>query len=706
VALPSDLKDSYDRIVSVTNGALQNEVMEPYWSIENPDDLKRLDWLRRNIEATEMNTLVRMEGQLINRFAARNIHWEYQDPFGFHTNTRKDLVDSAKISVPDQYRYLENVTSRLLRFKAATYVGPATNEFGDKQGARVVRMLSESVRLQYDFDELDARMVRRLPTDGDAFMLVLWDEQKGETSERWKKANKKYGKKKHSFDDWDYDPKMPEKIGDFDFVLPQPWRMRFDPLAEEPKTCQHCTYIEHLHVKEIISRHPEFKAQIESSALESDFVAIHNIDTSSAQNRTDSDLVPYMRFWHRKHRELPDGAYIVFIPGLILKEEENPYSSIELLDETPWGDLPIESLSDLHVEGNLHGYPTMSLVASFNRARNQILTAVNRNARLHMSPKLMVHVNSDLSIEALASGATILKWSGQVPPELKNFASISPELIGFYQMLGEEIERSINQHPISGGTPPKGITAGTALRLLEEIQDRLLEQSIKRMNRMVVNRDKRVTGVAGKFFKKSDKRLLRIVGEDNADIIEELDTDALTKKYNYRIEPVAANSKSAASRKQDVIDTLQYGPENVMTPEQVLDAMELNRPEKITDPAQTSVAAAERIIEMVSSSKELPLPRRGENYMVKWKIFMGYYQRPGFLSLPEKRQIEFVDMVSHLEFLMDEQALKNPMYLQVLMTTPDWPAFYHASSPAMAMEMQQQAAGQKPPTNQQPGQAA
>lgn len=681
--------DGYDKIVAATRDGLSEPVVEPYWSIDLKDDAKILGWLSRAIEATEMNTLIRMERQLVNRFARRGIQWEDQDPYGFHTNDRKDIVSSDKISVPDQYRYVENTTPRLTRFKAATHVGPSTNEFGDKQGARVVKMFLDYVKTQLNLDDIDRKVIRRLPTDGEAYQLVTWDDKGGPITKRWKDANKKFGNKKNRLGDWEYDPKKPERLGELKVKVTVPWRWRFDSSASEPANCEYAFYIEHLHVKKIVNMFPKMEAQIEAAAEDHDFIRLRNMDASTAQDKSDPDVVPYIRMWHKSHDALPNGAYIQFIPGLLLKKEDNPYAGLELLEETIWGELPIESMTDLDIEDHLHGFPTLTLIESFSRARNQILTAINRNVKLHGTPKLLVHRNADVDIEATTSA--LIKWSGQVAPELKNFDIISAEIVGFYQMLGEELERAVNMHPISSGTPPKGITAGVALRLLEEIEDKLFEPQVKKLNNMVISRDRRLTALAGKFYKKEDGRMMHIVGEDNSDIIKELDVESLTKKYNYRFEPVAAQSKSAASRKQDVIDTLQYGPEGVLTREQILDALELNRPEKITDPAQTAVANAERVVEKAASGDPLPHPRRGENYIVKWNILLAYYQRAGFTQLPEDKQQEFVDNITFLEFLMDEQALKSPMYNQTLMQIPHWPAFYNPSPrPVTNQDIQEQ----------------
>ena len=169
----------YDQIVTVASQDWVSEPIEPYWAIDDKDipaEAAKLDWFERAVETTELSTLVRMERQLLNRFAYRGIAWENQDPFGHFTRKRQDLTDSIKMTVPDLYRYTRRFAARLLKFKGDTIPSPTTNEFADKQGARVAKLALETVKQQFDFEEIEQSLIRRLPTDGESYLLTLWDD--------------------------------------------------------------------------------------------------------------------------------------------------------------------------------------------------------------------------------------------------------------------------------------------------------------------------------------------------------------------------------------------------------------------------------------------------------------------------------------------------------------------------------------------------
>lgn len=688
-------RDPYSELVAATQDTWAFEPLAPYWSIEYPEgkDKKeeKLKWFKEFFDSTETHSMLMLERQLINRFKSRGVYWEGQDPYGYFTNNVNRVVDdSTRINVPDEHRYVQNFSTRLLRYKSETLPTPATNELKDKQLTRVARMSLTSIKQQFDFDRLDRSMARRLPTDGESFLLVLWDKDAGELSPRYRKAKKKYGDKKVKFkkEDWIYDPTKPEFIGDFKFVVAKAGSLRFDPDATCPEDCQCIAWINFRHIKKIMSDYPDMKEQIREKATSDISYNLKDINPATGLERNDPDYLPEIHFWHRKHKELPYGAHVVFIPGLILKDEENEFCELSSLDDCPWGELPIESMVDIPIEDALHGYPSLNIFSSFTRARNQILSSNHMNLLLHDSPKLAVHSNSEVDIESILGGGITFTWSGEEKPELLTFNTISKDSIAFYELLGEEWSKAANMHPITQGDPPAGITAGVALRLLQEIEDKLFEEQIKMLNRYVVSRDMRILAMQSKYYKKEDERFLHIVGEDNTDLIEELDTRMLGVKWNVKLDQVNPGAFSAAAKKQDVIDLLQYGAEGTLSPEQVIDAMELNRPDKITDPAQTAVANAEYVVELVSSGKDFPMPREGENYMVKWKIFMAYYNKQSFSELSAERQKKFVNMVIALEFLMDEQALKNPVYNQMLLTQPQWPAFYTPSARPIPLEQQ------------------
>jgi hypothetical protein len=313
-------------------------------------------------------------------------------------------------------------------------------------------------------------------------------------------------------------------------------------------------------------------------------------------------------------------------------------------------------------------------------------------------PKALVNRAAQVEYEQLGNDMTILEWSGSIPPSIVTFSTLPPELFKFYELLGGEQDKIMRVHPISSGTPPPGIKAGVALRLLEELEDLLITNLVKQHSQFVLDLARKRLAYMGIKYNKEDGRMLRLLGRDQEDMIEQLDVEAISKRYNMRLEHASQSAESPAAKTQKVLDLLEVKPD-ALTNEQVIDALELIRPEKITDPAQAAVAYAEYLVELVAQDKELPEPREGQHYIVTWNVLMAFYQRTGFDILPERAQERFRKYMLGLEFLMSEHSLRSQAFAQRLFQIANYPAFYHLP-PEQAMAQLPQG---PPPAGPPPG---
>lgn len=661
---------------SLLNESLDADAPDPFWALEEDTPKAKLDWIKEALDSSIASTHSRAQNQLTNLCLCKGIHWEAQDSNAdFRSADRFRFVsDTSKMVVNDIHRFVDTTSAKLTRYTPAVKVSPDSNEFQDKQGSRAAQKAIDSHDNVIDASKVIREAARHAMMFGYQPVLTLWNPDAGALTPRYKAAKKKHGDQamKYKKDGWVYNPDKPERIGEVEVVMPQPWELTFQP-APSPRQCEWVIWETSEHVAKLRKDHPKLASQIKCGENSEGVLAL---DVESLQVVNKKNHVTVRHMWHRSNKYLPGGKYIKALPQLILEEKENPFSGAEILEESEWGDLPVEWMQDVTFNGHFFGMSSLNFVKNLSHTRNQFLTMQKRNVLLHGHPKMLVHRRARVSTEDLGNDTTVVEYDGMVEPKLMTFATVAGDVMKLYEMLGGEQDKLMKLHPISSGEPPAGIKAGVALRLLEQIEDLLMTNQAEQMKSFVIALARKRLALMSIFYKKEHERFTRILGADNEDLVEALDVDALGKRHNVKLEHASAFAKNPAARAQQVIDLLEVRPD-ALTNEQVIDALELTRPEKITDPAVAAVSAAEYINELCAQDKELPKPRQGLHYLVAWPIHMAFYQRAGFTSLPKRAQERFLDYLLGLEFLMSEQANINPAFAARVFSMPGFPAFYN-----------------------------
>lgn len=667
-------------LASATHESTEDTI-PPFWSLKKPSQKDKLEWLnlaRRAMWDTQRaraNKDITVNAMYHGEMWADLPNTRYVDNRLPH---QRKYNEKKKITVNDVYYYVDELVGKLKRFKPGVLVRPFSNEFKDRDGAQVGKRLYETYEISGKFVKSDKKVKIRTIKYGEGYNLITWDSSKGQISRRWKEANEKYGDKAHKIKKtgWVYDPDSPERAGDISYVSPLNWELLLGP-GKTPEDVPWVMHFDYKHKEEIKSLHSNAAGYIDSVEPVQSAKQYDDEDNTTSELR---DHLLYVRFWHRAHPLLPKGKEIVFIRGKILEERDNPYSGIEALEDSEWGDLPLERMEFIESDESIHSETSIHFVLNLLHAKNMLLSMANKNIVLAGHPKFLVHRRSKVLWDRLRDNSTIVQYEGGVPPQIVNFANLPNGVFELYALLTQEADKLMKTHQISSGSPPPGITAGVALRLLEEIEDLALSTLIESQNDYTLAVARRTVALAGKFFSKDDGRMIRIVGKDNQDLLEDFDPEMLTQKYNFRVDTINQEARSPAAKQQQIIDLLEVTKDNPPTQEQLIDALELVQPDKITDPAKAAVTAAEAVYQVILSNKAPNPPRQGLNYIVYWRVLMAKAQNRGFEKLPEKAQNEFRKYMLGLEFLMDEHALRNPIFEELLYTQlPYFPAYYNTS---------------------------
>ena len=672
---------------------------EPFHTVNTKNDEDILEWLNEAYEEGIQRMRPRTNRMIRNLAQYRGIHYWSQDRGGDFRNDEGAEIDTEKIIANELYELVELRVAKMTRFKPATVPVPATNEQQDKSATEVVKAVLETISYQNDKDSLMSKAQRYAQIFGEQPILITWNKHKGHIHPQWLKDKKRFKDKKKRIKDKngerEYHPEKPTRIGDIEYSLPLPWQIIYD-FKDSPSDVEWIIHYDYEHVENVRKDYPNIRPDlIESVEKASSF----DVGSLAARKLTNHVLV--MRLYCRSNRFLEKGFHAVCTPNIVLEKGPLPYNRV---DASEWGNLPIERLTDVDIPGVLYPVSTFQIFGNLQNTINKLYTLANRNLMLVGHPKMMVPDSANVNFEDLGNDATVVEYSGDVPPQLITGNVIGTEIFAFIGQLTEKLQALGGTHPVSTGSPPPGIKAGIAIRLLEDIENQRSTNVIKKHNNLVVALDKKTLAVVGKYYKEDDGRMTNIVGRDKTYLVDSFDASVLNRPYDIRIQQTSSLPQSPAARTQTIIDLMQVeGFRQILPDEQWADLLDLAAPGKFYTTARAAVVTAEWENEEFIQNRVPPEPREGEKLDVHWRVHATFYQQRGFLDLSDKQKEDFKDHLLTTEFLMWRHMQENPTFAQTVLALKDFPLLFKQPQPVIPTpNAQPQTGNQPPPTSLQP----
>jgi hypothetical protein len=212
--------------------------------------------------------------------------------------------------------------------------------------------------------------------------------------------------------------------------------------------------------------------------------------------------VEVYEFWAEPGSRYPNGKRVVWAGNQILAEDDSPYDSM------PYVMFPGIKVPDRFwptaIASQLRG-PQVAL----NKIHSQIQENANRigNPALLKSRQANVHY-SGVPGEEILYDSTV---SDAVPQYLK-----PPEVPVYVREQIERLENSMTEisgmHEVSKATVPTGVTAASAINLLQEADDTRIAPEIQEMEASLGIAGTKLMRLRAKF--NTDERLVRLAGED------------------------------------------------------------------------------------------------------------------------------------------------------------------------------------------------
>lgn len=687
--------ETFDDFLSTENIS-QTENETPFQFREDPkSEEKTLEWLNKNLDAKIRRGDSRF--RTYRRYWAyyKGVHWQLGK-----TRSGEDDEDSGakkpKMKVNFIYEMVEGRISQLTENKIAIIALPQNgDDQDDVNNAKSCKILLDSWADKYDMDYIQEEAERVKAVTGTVFHYGYYDPDEGpmhpgiaDIQSKMKENGlltepqfpilNALGKKTNKTH------KGSVRVGEACLENHGPDTCLLELDKDDFKKVNEFDLIKYIHRDELAAMYPKHAALIKEATCD-DF----RYDTDSMEIYTSPNILRVSYFWHKKTRFLPDGAYIVYINDLILENNVHPLKE---------GELPLKVDYDIKVKGELYGRSFITNIEQMQDLYNSIRSGIARDVKVGSMPKWAVPKGA-VKISALSNEFTVMEYTGAKAPELIHNPPISDKLLGLEDKLEKQIAQHSSLFDISRGQVPTGVTANSALRFLDEQEDRRVAPLKKKRRKRIVDAYRLLVSIMGEYYTDSDGRTARVLGKGNEYLMRSFKKANFSQIYDIKIQQSSALPDSKTGKISTIVDintSTQTDP--IFQREEVIDMLEMGNDERFVTGATIAVRAAQEILELIYEGDltKIPEPQSYDNNFVHWSVFNKAIQSLSFRTrLPKDTRNFIITRMKVIEGLMFQQAKKNGAYLMKLMAIPEYPIFYTPEIPLhdLMMMMSQGAAG-------------
>lgn len=646
--------------------------LRPFWSIDVDSEASILAWANETIPAL-LDYDQDRRSTIINN---RNFYLGLQSfRYGGNGGVHRGFADNyrgtmSSIFANQIYDIIEQKVSKLTRYPATIEVLPTHNEHSDRQAARVSGLFVDHLFYINEMDEYLETMVRNSRTDGESFMFIEWDKDKGDLMPGTAKAFEK-GKRVPLLDSkgnqifsQTLEPlyiEKPVKTGDINYSI-----VNSHDVLLEPKDIfgdsNWAIKITKVHLDELKADHPGVNFD-EDNEMGGGFDSPYYPIMSS----NPGDVIVY-ELYHRYTRFLGKGRYVKLTANTVIENKDLPYSH---------GEIPYVRLSDIRAPGELRGISFLQNVLLLQVMYNQLFALMYRNIALGAHLYWLIPRGANVDAAAIRDSESAITYSGGVPPSIQTFRTVGGEVFNLLSIVREELQKIARIHGVSRGDIPARAESGVFLAALEEQENQSQNAEIKHQNAVIRKIARHSLAVAGDFYKKEDGRTLRIVGKDYESEVEVLDVSKLSGPYEIRTKRSTSLSESPATRLAQIQTIAQTFP-GMVPEEQVMDMLDLSNEQKFYDLTTQALKAAEREVEKMNEGIEVKPPERWEVLLTHHDVHARAIQTSAFKAAPENVQQLHLEHLILTEALIYEKAFVegNPALQQKLMTMPNFPLVF------------------------------
>ncbi len=334
--------------------------------------------------------------------------------------------------------------------------------------------------------------------------------------------------------------------GDIRLEVRSPFQMYLDPLA---------------------SRFPDVEWMIEESVKSVEHVkqrygvelpADTNANPGMLESRMGAAIggtgsykgVKLREYWCRPGTQHPHGCRVVWSKDQILKVDQHPFDA-----------LPYIMLKGIPVPGRMWPGSVVEQLRGpqdeLNKVKSQIAENRNRVGNPTVLASKQAVQDADKFTDALTipGGAYFYDDTGtqNAVPAYLAAPTLPPYVLEEIQRIEESLQEISGQHEVTSASVPPGVTAASAINLLQEADDTRLGPAIRDYEEQLGELGRKILSLVAEYY--TDTRTVRIAGENDAWEIFDFRGSMLRDNTHVEVQAGSAFPQSKAAKQafmQDV----------------------------------------------------------------------------------------------------------------------------------------------------------
>lgn len=261
--------------------------------------------------------------------------------------------------------------------------------------------------------------------------------------------------------------------------------------------------------------------------------------------------VKVREYWCKPNSEYPNGARAVWANDTLL-----------VADDQPFDPMPYVKFGSVQVPGRFWSHAVTTDLRQPQIDLNLIRTQIKENARRVGNPAIMKSRQANVRYEGVPG--EVIEYDSTVQDPVPSY--LEPPAIPVYienevQRIEKSIEEISGMHEVSRATVPPGVTAASAINLLQEADETRIGPEIQQMERALASLGSKILKLRAAF--NTDKRLIKIAGEDGNWDIFAFKGEMIGHDPNVEVQAGSAMPRSKAAKQAAMTEVLglmlQYG---------------------------------------------------------------------------------------------------------------------------------------------------
>lgn len=360
---------------------------------------------------------------------------------------------------------VETRIANLKKIEFMMKVKPRTNELDDFAKAEVSTAILQHTQSVSEFEKKKNTMISWNELCGNCFWLTWWDKTKGE----------KYGSEMVNCRGEDGNMCTQERVyfeGDMDYGLITPYEIFPESVFKQGVRAQRSIILEQ--VMSIDDIYDLYGLKIEGTSVETfELTPLasgggygYESTVMTIGHRSVDDAAKVITYFERPNKKRPNGRMII-----IVGEEHLVYYG-----EMPYSRIPIEQVICKEVPGQFFGKAVIEELIPYQRAYNGCINRIHEYIKRIAIGSYIVEEGSvdvdDYEENGCAPGSLLTYRPGATPPTPQPNGSLPPEIMTERYNIANDMEyiAGVSQLMVTGKAP-SGITSGTALESLKDIDN-------------------------------------------------------------------------------------------------------------------------------------------------------------------------------------------------------------------------------------------